>query len=167
MRRIVCVGVAVVFGLALTAGLAFAEKEVKVSLDKVPAKVKDAIQKEVKDGKIEVIEQKTKDGKTFYEVEYAKDAKKMEFCVTPEGTVTPGDDEKEVKVTLDQVPAKVKEAIQKQVQGGEIKEIEQKGEGEKATYEIEYLKDGKKAEFCLTAEGAAAKNEEDDDHKGK
>ena len=75
--------------------------------------------------------------------------------------------EKEVKVSLDKVPAKVKEAIQKQVQGGEIKEIERKGEGEKAVYEIEYLKDGKKAELCLTPEGAAAKNEEDDDHKGK
>lgn len=163
MKKLVCIGAVVVFALGLAMG-AFAEKEVKVSLDKVPAKVKEAIQKEVGDAKIKEIEQEGEGEKAVYEVEYVKDGKEVEFCLKADGAIAKDEDEdeeKEEKVTIDQVPAKVKEAIEKQVKDGKIKEIERKGEGDKAIYEVEYKKDGKKAELCFTAEGAPAKNDDD------
>ncbi|MBN9161971.1 MAG: hypothetical protein BGO98_15400 [Myxococcales bacterium 68-20] len=62
--------------LAFAATVAFAPSalaghEEKVSLEQVPAKVKETIQKHVADGKITEIEKEKKDdGTTVYEVEY-------------------------------------------------------------------------------------------------
>ncbi|MBX3206910.1 MAG: PepSY-like domain-containing protein [Labilithrix sp.] len=42
------------------------------------------------------------------------------------------------KLTLEQVPAKVKETIQKHVKDGKITEIEREKEGTATVYEVEY-----------------------------
>ena len=49
---------------------AFADKEEKVTLEQVPAKVKETIHKHVGDGKITEIEKEKHNGATIYEVEY-------------------------------------------------------------------------------------------------
>jgi hypothetical protein len=70
---------------------------------------------------------------------------------------------KESKVTLEQVPAAVKAAIEKELQGAAIKEIEQETEGDKTVYEVEYMKDGKEVEFCVTPDGVITQEDDDDD----
>ena len=59
----------------------------------------------------------------------------------------------EKRVSLDQVPAVAKAAIEKETAGGTIKEIEQKQCCGKAAYEVEYRKDGRKVEVMFAEDG--------------
>lgn len=58
------------------------------------------------------------------------------------------------KVTLDQVPAKVKETIQKHVQNGKIDEIEKEHRKTGVVYEVEYTTaDGVEYEIDVAEDG--------------
>ena len=59
----------------------------------------------------------------------------------------------EKKVGLDQVPPAVKAAIEKEMAGGTLKEIETEGRCGKTTYEVEYVKDGRKVEVKFAEDG--------------
>jgi uncharacterized membrane protein YkoI len=67
------------------------------------------------------------------------------------------------KLTLEQVPPKVKETIQSNVQTGKIKEIERKSEKDKPNvYEVEYTAtDGKNYELKIAEDGNLLKKKED------
>jgi len=182
-RQWVVVAVVALGLVVLAAGLGLAEKarkhEEKVTLDQVPEAVKKTILKEAAGAKIKEIEKETKDGKTIYEAEFIKDGKEVEVKVAPDGTVLKREveeeeeegehHEKEQKVTLDQVPAPVKKTILAETTGGEIKEIELESEHGRAVYEAEYVKDGKKYEIEVSADGkvlekkAKAKDDDDDE----
>lgn len=78
--------------------------------------------------------------------------------------------EEEVVVTLDQVPAAVKQAIVTAAAGATIKEIEQETKDGVVTYEAEWLDaDGKtEVEVTVAADGKVLKTERDaegDDEK--
>jgi hypothetical protein len=75
--------------------------------------------------------------------------------------------EKEVKTSIDKVPAKVKEVIEKETQGATIKEIEEETKGDKTTYEVEFTKDGKKTEICIAPDGTIVKDDDDDKKEAK
>lgn len=68
-----------------------AEKEkktkVKVTLDQLPAAVKDTIQTEAKAGTLGDIEKVTKDAKTYYEADIVIEGKKWEVKVGEDGKV--------------------------------------------------------------------------------
>ena len=59
----------------------------------------------------------------------------------------------EKKVSLDQVPAATKAAIEQETAGGVIKAIEKKQCCGNAAYEVEYRKDGRKVEVMFAADG--------------
>lgn len=67
------------------------------------------------------------------------------------------------KMTLEQVPPKVKETIQSQVQTGKIKEIEREQEKDKPlTYEVKYTAaDGKNYKLKVSQDGNLLKKKED------
>jgi hypothetical protein len=73
----------------------------------------------------------------------------------------------EETVTLDQVPAAVKAAIEKKTVGGKIAKIEKDAYEGKTVYEVEYVKDGKELEAAFTADGkrVASDDDEKDDKK--
>lgn len=82
--------IALPFVLAFAASTAFALPAVAedVTLEQVPAKVKEAIQKEVKDGKISEIERDKDDGIVVYEVEYrTAKGEKFEMKLGEDGKV--------------------------------------------------------------------------------
>ena len=64
---------------------------------------------------------------------------------------------KETVVTITQVPAPVRVAIEKVTAGSTIKSIEKIESGGKVTYEVEYLKDGKELDAYFTEDGKPAK----------
>jgi uncharacterized membrane protein YkoI len=66
------------------------------------------------------------------------------------------------KLTLDQVPAKVKETIEKHVQKGKIREIEREKKNGATVYEVDYTAaDGKKFEMDIAEDGKLLKKEAD------
>lgn len=75
-------------------------------------------------------------------------------------------EEREVKVTLDQVPSAVKTAIEQKRQGAKIEEIEKETEGGKSTFEIEIVQDGKKSEIKFAEDGKVIGREENDQDDG-
>jgi uncharacterized membrane protein YkoI len=63
-------------------------------------------------------------------------------------------------VTLADVPAPAKAAIEKLMAGGEIAKIEKEGEGGKAIYDVEGKSQGKNVEFDVAADGTVLSREE-------
>lgn len=63
-------------------------------------------------------------------------------------------------VTLADVPAPAKAAINKLMAGGEIAKIEKEGEGDKAIYDVEGKSQGKSVEYDVAADGKALSSEE-------
>jgi hypothetical protein len=60
---------------------------------------------------------------------------------------------REKGVSLDQVPAATRAAIEKETAGGTIKEIEKKQCRDKTCYDVEYRKDGRKVEVKFAEDG--------------
>ena len=56
-----------------------------VKLEDLPKPVRDTVEREVKKGQITEIEREEDRGKTFYEVEFLENNKRMEIHVSPEG----------------------------------------------------------------------------------
>jgi uncharacterized membrane protein YkoI len=63
-------------------------------------------------------------------------------------------------VTLADVPAPAKAAIEKLIAGGEITKIEKEGEGDKAIYDVEGTSQGKNVEYDVAADGTVLSREE-------
>ena len=57
------------------------------------------------------------------------------------------------KINIDQVPAVVKAAIEKETAGGTVKGIVKKEADGKVCYKVEYVKDGIEKTLKLTEEG--------------
>jgi uncharacterized membrane protein YkoI len=64
---------------------------------------------------------------------------------------------KETKMTMGELPAPVRTAVQKVTAGSTITEIEKNESGGKATYEVEYRKDGKEYETHFAEDGTIVK----------
>ena len=64
---------------------------------------------------------------------------------------------KETDVTITQVPAPVRAAIEKVTTGSTVKSIEKIERNGKVTYEVEYVKEGKEIEAYFTEDGTQAK----------
>jgi uncharacterized membrane protein YkoI len=109
-----------------------------------------------------------------YELEAVIDGKTVEFTVAPDGTVIRSkteeqeeDDDDDVAVSIDQVPAPVKDAILAQAQGGKIVKIEVEDENGKKVYDAEILLDGKTTEVEIAADGTLLPKDADDDKEEK
>lgn len=76
-------------GVTLVAGAnaAIADDD-DVSLNQVPAQVRATIEREAQGGKIEDIERKMKDGKTFYKVEIERNDEDWTLKIDENGKVT-------------------------------------------------------------------------------
>lgn len=77
---------------------------------------------------------------------------------------------KEEKVTIDQVPAAVKETLLKEAGGGAIKDIDKETEDGKVQYEVDVVIDGKNFEIVVAEDGKLVSkklDEEKDEKDGK
>ncbi len=134
------------------------ENEVKITLDQAPAEVKASIERESHGSTIEEIEKETKDGKSTFEIEVVKDGKKTEIKFAEDGKVIghdedDKDEEGDVKLTLDQVPAAVKTTLQRKSQGAEITAIEKEEENGRTVYVADLLKGKEKSEIKVAEDG--------------
>lgn len=80
------------------------ENEVTVTIDQVPAPVRDTIRAEAGDNPIKEIEAETKNGQTIYEAEWVADGKEVELKLSADGKIiekkvedADDDDDKEEK----------------------------------------------------------------------
>lgn len=71
----------------------------------------------------------------------------------------------EKTITLEQVPAAVRAAMEAKAAGGKIVEVEQEDEDGGVTYEMEVLRDGKEFEYEFSSTGSLLEDEEGDDEE--
>lgn len=72
------------------------------------------------------------------------------------------DDENEVEMSLDQVPAPVRATILREAKGQKIEEVERTGEGADAIYEVDLMMDGQEYELKVSATGEVISKKLDD-----
>ena len=143
------------FAFALLAGLTLSTlsraDEEKIDLDKLPAKVKDAVKKEFKDAEFVSASKEKEDGKTVFEVQVKVKGQTIEVTCTEDGTVV----SIEKEIAAKDLPKAVVEALEAKYPKAVIKkaeEVTEKGKtnfevlittADKKTLEITYDKDGK------------------------
>ena len=154
------------FVLSLCWTAAFAqEREEKVTLDRVPAAVKAAIQKEAGAGEIIEIEREMKEGKEIYEAKIMIDGHKVEIKFAADGTVLgkemeDEEEEDEDTLTIDQIPEPARAALLKLAGGAKIAKAGSDKEHGVLVYEAEWEADGTKHDVAVTADGALLETEE-------
>jgi uncharacterized membrane protein YkoI len=160
------VALAAVTGIAVQA---YAEekggKDETVALSQVPQVVQDTINQQAAGGTVGKIEKGDENGTVVYEAEITKDGKKSELTITADGKVKPEDaDDKEEKghgkaeekdefVSLSQAPVAVRATIKAQASPDQIVKIVKADENGTVVYEAEIIKDGKKSELTIAADG--------------
>ncbi|MBN1899865.1 PepSY-like domain-containing protein [Candidatus Sumerlaeota bacterium] len=146
------------------AGLIFlVYAEENLSLDKIPAAVRQTIEKYAEGAKINEIELEKENGKEVYDVEILKDGKEVDFMVSTDGQFLgfeeeeedddEEDDESETKIELAQAPQAVQDAIKKIVGDNPIKEVIEEKEDGVTTYEAEYTVGGMEHSLECAATG--------------
>lgn len=138
-----------------------AEKDERVSMDQVPPKAREALLKLAGGAEIKEVEKETVNGVEVYEAEWMVDGKEREAKVTADGQpVKRRGEAKEEVITLEQAPAKAREAILKAAGDAKIIKVEKEMEDGAPAYEAEWKTNGKKHEIAVTAEGALISSEE-------
>ncbi|HOW70959.1 MAG TPA: PepSY-like domain-containing protein [Phycisphaerae bacterium] len=137
-------------------------KEVKVTLDQVPAAVREAFTKAAGDAKITEIEQEEENGVTVYEASFVVNGKKKEIEVTADGKVIEEDEEsdEEEEIAMDQVPAKARAALMTLAGDAKITKVVKETEGGTVSYEAEWTVKGLSHEAEVTEDGALISTEE-------
>jgi uncharacterized membrane protein YkoI len=164
MRRFT--GVCVVLGL-VAFGIAVAEdKAEKLSPDKLPKAVADAIKARFREAKITSAEKEIEDGKTVYDIELTSDGTKYEADVLEDGTIV--EIEKEIKATPDAVAKGVmaKYPKAKIVEVMERYKVKDKKET-LSDYEITVEDGGKKTEVIVSLDGKTVKTEAEEKKEKK
>jgi uncharacterized membrane protein YkoI len=136
----------------------------------LPAAVKTAIESLYPQAVIEEAEAE-EEGLKVYEVELKQKGKEFEVTIGPNGTIV----EVESKLTMEDLPAAVAEAIAKAAAGASVKQVEQevtyavvkliKLDKPMTTYEAELIKDGEEREIEVAADGTVLELKVKDDDK--
>ncbi|HUW20972.1 MAG TPA: PepSY-like domain-containing protein [Sedimentisphaerales bacterium] len=155
------VGFTVFIGMAVCVA-AYAGKCKKVSL---PEAVKAAIDALYPQATIEEAKEE-EEGLKVYEVELKQNGEKVELTVAPDGTIV----EVQSEVAMANLPPAVAAAITQAAESAKIKEISQevtywvvvlkKLDAPETTYEAELIKDGKKSEIEVAADGTILEQSE-------
>ena len=125
----------------------FAAEETELS--SLPVPVQKTARAEVGSAKIEEVEDTFEDGKRAYEVEFERDGRKLAIVIAPDGRLI----QLEHRLSVGDVPAKIKEAIAKQFSDGKISHLKQVDKGGKTYFELTVEAGGKSHALKLNAEG--------------
>jgi hypothetical protein len=125
-------GVTLLFAL----GTAVQGDDEKVTLDKVPSKVKEAVKAKYPKAQIVSAAKGDQDGTKVFELMVKQGSKKWEACFTPEGKFVASEE----LITEAELPAKVKDGFRNKYPDAKVVKMEKEttGEGEKSkvVYEI-------------------------------
>jgi uncharacterized membrane protein YkoI len=150
-----------VAGLVLLAAVRADEKTEKISPDKLPQKVMDAVKTRFPGAEITSVEKETTDGKVVYDIELKHKGRKYEMDIQEDGTIL----EIEKEVAVKDLPAAVTKALEAKYPKSTIKEVMEvnlvKGKEEKPDhYEVVLVTaDKKELEVTVSLDGKTIKGE--------
>ena len=126
-----------------------AEAAEKITMDKVPAAVQQAIKAYASESEIKAIENGDVDGTKVIEFDIEKNGRKSEIAFRPNGKLF----STEEQVTMAELPEAVRKTINEKGAGGTIGTPEKVVQEGKTSYEVIIEKDGKKTEFMISPAG--------------
>ena len=166
-----------VLSMAFAAGEDRDKDKDRVSLDRVPAKVKAVLQREAAGGKIGEIEREKEEGEVRYEAEVTLNGKRYEIEVTEEGVLVEkeldAEEEQEEEVSMEVLPKAVLATITREASGGKVEEVEKKVHIVWTYYEVDFKLDGRDYEMLVASDGTLIKKklereeEEEEEHEGR
>ena len=151
-RPLIFTGLTLLMTAALN-GCALFSKEIK--FEDIPPAAQASIQSHTSGGTIESITCEKEEGEHFYKVEYTKNGRKFELEVDGKGNIM----ETEEVLAITDLPPEVRDVINTNSAGGEIKELVLETEDGKVFYEVEFEKDGKAHEMKIAEDGTVLEHE--------
>ncbi len=157
-QRVFCVvlGLGLLGAVAATGWASFDEDDEQISIDKVPAKAREALLKHAQGAKFTEVEREKVRGVVFYEAEWMVDGREHEAKVTADGSLV----ELEEEVDAQSVPAAVRKAASKAFPKSAKLTFEKKTI---VLYEVEAKVDGKEREVLISPSGQVHDEHDDDD----
>jgi len=155
LRSALTVVVCLAFGT-----MTWADEE-KVPLDKLPAKVKDAVKAKYPDAELVSASTEKEDGKTIYEVNVKNKGQTIEVSLTEDGKIV----SIEKEIAAKDLPKPVAAAFEKKYPKATVKKVEEVTKGDKISYELQITFGDKKLEVTFDATGKFL--EEEDKSKEK
>ena len=155
LRSALTVVVCLAFGT-----MTWAEEE-KVPLDKVPAKLKDAVKAKFPDAELVSASTEKEGGKTVYEINIKNKGKTIEVSLTEDGKIV----SLEMEIAAKDLPKAVADAFEKKYPKATVKKVEEVTKGDKISYELQIAVGDKKLEVVFDAQGKFL--EEEDKSKEK
>ena len=147
---------ALLVGLCLAIASPAQAEEEKIPLDKVPAKVKDAVKAKFPNAQMVSAEKETKDGKTSYEIAIKLKGKMIDVGVSDEGKIL----DVEAVIDFKDLPKTVVEALEKKYPSAKFGTVEEVTKDGKVSYEVVVEQDGKKWEVLLDKSGKIEETKE-------
>ena len=152
-RKLPIMKVSVLLASLLLFSLAYAEdNETKVQFkDLPPALQKTAKKQEQRGTTVSGYNKEIENGKTFFEVETRVNGKSRDILMDESGAVV----EVEQQVEIGNVPFGAMQGLKREAAGANILHVESVTKGGKVSYEAVILRNGKKKEIAVNADGTA------------
>ena len=140
----------------MTVVLAFASTslfgaETHIKMKDLPEAVQKTVREQTKTAQLRGLAKEVENGKTFYEAETRVNGKSRDILIDPTGAVV----EVEEAVALESIPEAARKGLQGKAGSGKIVSVESVTKGSVVSYEAVVLKNGKKSEIAVSADGGA------------
>ncbi|MFW6107455.1 MAG: PepSY-like domain-containing protein [bacterium] len=134
--------------------------ERQVALEEVPPAVRAFIEREAGGAKpAQVKEEIDEEGEAEYQVTFA-DGSEMEIELDAAGQID------EVELSLDRVPAAVRQTILREAQGAKVEDVEREVDAGQVVYEAEFEAGGREVEIRIAPDGTLLEKEVEEDDDG-
>jgi hypothetical protein len=152
------IGKVLALATVIVATLAIAqEQEMKIQRSDLPAPVEKAVAAQSQGATIKGFSQEKENGQTYYEAEMTVNGHSKDVLMDPNGNVV----EVEEQVTLDSLPATVRDGLQAKAGKGKIVKVESLTKHDKlVAYEAKVQAAGKRSEIQVGPDGKPLDHEE-------
>ncbi len=123
--------------------------EMQMFLEETPAPVRSAIQKELRGGSCDEIYKTTEEDEVNYDVTILRNGKSHSLTFDPAGNLV----YQAEPIQLAEAPEPVRKTLTAQLAGSKLISLEKAVEDGETTYEVEFVKAGKRQSLSLTPDG--------------
>jgi uncharacterized membrane protein YkoI len=132
-------------------------QEKKIKSSDLPAAVQATVTAQSQGATLRGLSEEKEKGKTYYEAELQVNGHSRDVLIDPQGNIV----EVEEEVALDALPAAVRDGLQAKAAGGKLVKVESlTKQGKLVAYEAQVIKNGKKSEIQVGADGKPLDHEE-------
>jgi hypothetical protein len=150
-------GITIAASLLLSGLVAAQDQEKKIKRSELPAAVDETVRAQSEGATIRGFSEERENGKTFYEAELMVNGHSKDVLIDAGGEVI----EVEEQVPLENLPAAVRDGLEKKVGKGKLVKVESlTKKGKLVAYEAQVLTNGKRSEIQVGPDGEPLAHEE-------